>query len=464
MLQLGQLQGLLSAYLFTLCSNLIVGLIQYKKNKNQIQRRMVFIWISTILIILAYLLTAQIGPRISGIIAAPLVFLNFLLYSQFFSDVRKVNFSAKLPIRFFSFGYLTSIALFFFDVPFGYFALPSLLAAVFPFFLLLFYILKKSEQSLTVPQIIFLFNQLFFSILNLTWNPEFFSIGIIFWGFALSLASGQIHAIIVPIVGNDAIFKEKTDHLEGEIFKRVNELTLVRKQLWEANKNAMMGRLAGGLAHEINNSLSLINIQADLLEKKMQLKSIDENFILQATLGIHQQVQKLNNMTSSLRKIARDEGEAPKKIYNLTALIKETLVLFQDRLKKSKIDLFLNTGNEVFVRVNSSDISQVIIQLLNNSFEALDSKPGGWIRISETADNNIVFVEIEDSGTLSQEKAEQIMEPFYTNKDVTGRGLGLGLIVSKTIIEAHGGTLYLDKDSKNTKFIFTLPRSKKQIE
>ncbi|MGZ3825612.1 MAG: sensor histidine kinase [Bdellovibrio sp.] len=464
MIQLGRLQGLLFAYLFTLFANLFVGMLQYKKTNNRLHLNMVGIWASTILIIFAYLLTGRIGVRISGIIAAPFVFLNFLLYSQFFSEVRKVKFPKNISLRVFAVGYFSSSALYFLDVPFAYFALPTLISAVFPFCFVSYFVLKNKTSPFTNPQIIFFTNQIVFTALNLTWNPEFFSTGIIFIGFLLSLASGQVNAVIVPIVGNDYIFKEKTETLENIISKRVDELTLARRQLWEANKNATMGRLAGGLAHEFNSSLSLINIQTDLIEKKMKLKNMEDALIRESVLGIQQQIDKLGHITASLRKIAKDEGGVERSVFDIKSVLEETLTLLHDRFKKLGIQLKVNEEDEpILVKISESDISNVILQLLNNAIEAVDRLPEKYITISVKSDPKTVFVEIADSGTLTDEAAEKIMEPFYTGKPV-GRGVGLGLSVSKSIIEAHGGHLYLDRSVKNTQFVFTLPRAKEQSE
>lgn len=456
------IQGLLFAYIFTLLANLIVGIIQYRQSRNRLQLNMVAIWVSTIFIIFSYFLIENLGARIAGFVAAPLLFFNFVLYAIFFSDVRRISFSIKKPLFFFILGYLMSIGLYFLDVPFTYFAMPTLVAAVFPVFLLAYRTIKYQFVPFTPPQVIFLVNQVALALINLTWNPERVSPGLVFMGFAVSLITGQIHAIIVPIVGNDAIFKEKTDGLENEISKRVTELTLVRKQLWESNKNATIGRMAGGLAHEINSALSLINIQADLLDKKNSLKTIDQTFIKDSVLRIQKNVERLGNITSSLRKIAKDEGERSRSVYDIDSILHEVLIHYNERFDKLGVHVEVNSpGYPLFIKINGSDISHVVIQLLNNALEAIEYLPEKYIKILVKSDSNSVFVEIEDSGTMTAEAAEQIMQPFFTRKSA-GRGIGLGLSVSQSIIEGHGGHLYLDKSSKNTRFVFTIPRTKLQ--
>ena len=106
-------------------------------------------------------------------------------------------------------------------------------------------------------------------------------------------------------------------------------------------------------------------------------------------------------------------------------------------------------------------ISQVLINLLNNSFDAVTGLPVRYIRISarpiHEAENDKVEMSIVDSGPkIPAELSERIFQPFFTTKGV-GKGTGLGLSLSKGIIEAHDGTIRLDTASRETRFVITLP-------
>jgi C4-dicarboxylate-specific signal transduction histidine kinase len=105
-----------------------------------------------------------------------------------------------------------------------------------------------------------------------------------------------------------------------------------------------------------------------------------------------------------------------------------------------------------------SEIVQVLVNLLNNSYDAIESQPRGWARISLTLAAHDFHIEVTDSGAeIELEVAQKMMEPFFTTK-MTGKGTGLGLSVSKQIIQSHNGELFYDPTSENTRFVFTLPK------
>jgi C4-dicarboxylate-specific signal transduction histidine kinase len=101
---------------------------------------------------------------------------------------------------------------------------------------------------------------------------------------------------------------------------------------------------------------------------------------------------------------------------------------------------------------------QVMVNLLNNSYDAIEGQPLGWARINLTVPANFFQIEITDSGDeIEYDVAQRMMDPFFTTK-VTGKGTGLGLSISKDIILNHNGELFYDPKSDNTRFVFTLPK------
>ena len=104
-----------------------------------------------------------------------------------------------------------------------------------------------------------------------------------------------------------------------------------------------------------------------------------------------------------------------------------------------------------------TQISQVLVNLINNSFEAIQDLPEKWIEIHAEIKEERLLVMITDSGKgIPEAAAEKVMEPFLQPKKLA-RGAGLGLSVAKGIIESHGGTIQLDRSSVNTRFVIDLP-------
>ena len=102
-------------------------------------------------------------------------------------------------------------------------------------------------------------------------------------------------------------------------------------------------------------------------------------------------------------------------------------------------------------------ISQVLLNLFNNSFDAIENSDTKWIKHEVVYLENFARLEISDSGSgIQKALADKIMQPFFTTKPI-GKGTGLGLSISRSIIEEHGGKFFLDETCPNTKFIIELP-------
>jgi hypothetical protein len=102
-------------------------------------------------------------------------------------------------------------------------------------------------------------------------------------------------------------------------------------------------------------------------------------------------------------------------------------------------------------------IEQVLVHLINNSIDAISTLDEKWIKLEAVAHGDFVEISVSDSGLgISQEITQKIMLPFFTTKEI-GKGIGLGLSISRGIIEKHGGTIYPDQEAKNTRFVIQLP-------
>ncbi|MBY0412878.1 MAG: GHKL domain-containing protein, partial [Bdellovibrionales bacterium] len=103
---------------------------------------------------------------------------------------------------------------------------------------------------------------------------------------------------------------------------------------------------------------------------------------------------------------------------------------------------------------------QVLINLLNNSYDAISNLQDKWIEIKGFKKEGLVYIQITDSGVgIVKEVADKIMNPFFTTKEV-GKGTGLGLSISSEIMKSHGGSLKYMTDFTNTTFLLTLPEKK----
>jgi C4-dicarboxylate-specific signal transduction histidine kinase len=109
------------------------------------------------------------------------------------------------------------------------------------------------------------------------------------------------------------------------------------------------------------------------------------------------------------------------------------------------------------VNCRPTQLSQVLLNLLSNAFDAVSALSEKWVRLTVTQEEQKLIIKVIDSGNgIPSDIAEKIMQPFFTTK-VIGKGTGLGLSISRGIIESHEGALFYDPSEKNTTFVIELP-------
>ena len=137
--------------------------------------------------------------------------------------------------------------------------------------------------------------------------------------------------------------------------------------------------------------------------------------------------------------------------------------LSNEKIAKGGIELRFREHDNVEIECRSYQIVQVMLNLINNAYDAVLSDKSAWIEISYEVTGTRLIIKVTDSGRGIPEKiAEKIMQPFYTTKAV-GQGTGLGLSISKGLVEDHGGTLSYNPKSPNTQFVLELPVSQSGV-
>lgn len=219
-----------------------------------------------------------------------------------------------------------------------------------------------------------------------------------------------------------------------------------------------LGEMAGGIAHEINNPLTIISTNAFLLSKGLEKAGDSRSAHLAAV--ILETTDRIAGIIKALRNVARDASNDPFEKQSLNALLRDVLSLCEKRYIYRGVSVTVEYFEpDVELEVRGAEISQVIVNLLNNAFEAVENGPDKWIRVRGLQNPTEVEIHIEDGGRkIPEEIAHKLMQPFFTTKPV-GSGTGLGLSVSKGLIEAHGGQLFLDRSAQNTRFVVRLPRT-----
>ena len=254
-------------------------------------------------------------------------------------------------------------------------------------------------------------------------------------------------------------------------YKRIEtENTLHKAHLEQNAKMAALGVMSSGLAHEINNPLATILGRVQLMQLQIKNSAIfhdpsfpAEKFTNSLTV-IDKTVKRISKIIRGLRSFARDTEGDPFEVASLQEIIETTLSFCETRIQNSGIRFDNLIQDPILIECRPTEISQVLLNALNNSFDAIANLENKWIKLETESLNESVVIKITDSGPgISESVREKLMIPFFTTKDV-GSGTGLGLSLSKGIIESHGGQFYFNHECKNTQLVIVLPFQKKQIK
>lgn len=248
---------------------------------------------------------------------------------------------------------------------------------------------------------------------------------------------------------------------DGKISRLVGanwDITELRSNEMKLLQNARMstlGEMSAGIAHEINNPLSIISGYMEVLNILIKKGEVDK---LQDPINkINSAVDRVSKIVKSLSTFSKQDLMDEKKVTDFQKVFDESEDLFQQRLKNKGINLQVINNSKSKIKVNSIQISQIIVNLIINSIQALETIGDKWIKIDVIENNNYIEAIFTDSGKgVSEGIVNKLFDPFYTTKDI-GVGTGLGLSISKGIAEKHGGSLEYKLDSPNTTFILKLP-------
>lgn len=251
------------------------------------------------------------------------------------------------------------------------------------------------------------------------------------------------------IVGVIALGRDMTDRVYLE------------QKIVSSSRLASLGEMAGGIAHEINNPLAVIEGKCYQLNQLSSRNQFTEENVRKLVSGIELTTARISKVIRGLKNFSRDAINDPFSNESLIKILGDSLSFCEQKIKNSGITLKYSPdlNNQFMVKCRAVEISQVIINLLNNALDALTKTEQPSIKIDLFEDNAFVHLVLEDNGSgIPQEIRNKIMEPFFTTKPV-GVGTGLGLSISKGIIAAHGGDLLLMPETKKTQFVVKLPKA-----
>jgi C4-dicarboxylate-specific signal transduction histidine kinase len=230
-------------------------------------------------------------------------------------------------------------------------------------------------------------------------------------------------------------------------------------QLATASRLSAIGELSGSIAHEINNPLSIILGYTELIARLLRMEPLDRERILQTCEKILKTISRINKIVVGLRKLSREGHDDPVETANLKEIIEDALSVCTESLAQLDIDVRLHLPDEpCLCRCRPLQISQVLLNLIQNAKDAIQGLPTRWIEIEIKVEGTWFMILVKDSGVIRDpEILSRIGQPFFTTKP-PGIGTGLGLSISRKIMAAHGGSIELEKEASSTTFVMQLPR------
>lgn len=247
--------------------------------------------------------------------------------------------------------------------------------------------------------------------------------------------------------------RAKDEYYAGEISKITRDKN---QKLFGQSKYSELGMMSAGIAHEINNPLAVIQARTTQLLRIYR----DPNKQKDLADGLEQILytsERINRTIQGVREFVHQDENTLDTEIKLSDLVDDVLAFCGQRMKNHGVNLRFYGLEKFKVMGNKIQLEQVLLNLLNNSFDAIEFLPDKWIEISVHETDGKVQMYIKDSGSgIPPEVASRIMEPFFSTKTV-GRGTGLGLALARGITEKHGGALNYVGNTTHTTFLLELP-------
>jgi PAS domain S-box-containing protein len=220
-------------------------------------------------------------------------------------------------------------------------------------------------------------------------------------------------------------------------------------------KLASLGEMSAGMAHEINNPMTIIIGNLSLVEKfahdPVKLRSIIN--------AMEKSAHRVSKIVGGLKKFSRTSDSRKLSVKSLGAIATESLNLVAANPNRNQTSVDLDVAGDSRILCDEIEIEQILINLINNAIDAVKNLPERWVRIRIFERNEKIVMQIRDSGSgIAADIRNKIFQPFFTTKPV-GEGTGLGLSIAKGIVEEHRGSIDVLTEEKNTCFEIVFPKA-----
>lgn len=236
------------------------------------------------------------------------------------------------------------------------------------------------------------------------------------------------------------------------------ELEVERARLDQQSRLAALGEMAAGVAHEINNPLTIFSLHLRSMDKLLQNMDHPPEKFFENIEKCRQNIDRIAKIINGLKLFSRDSSADAFEKCQIGKIVGDALDVTEAKQRKFNVNVSTSLPQGDFpLMAQPIQLTQVLTNLISNSIDAIENLSEKWIRVNASKSEKGIIISVTDSGHgIPDEVAQKILDPFFTTKEIN-RGTGLGLSLSSQMIKRHGGSLYYNKLSPNTEFIIELP-------
>lgn len=237
-------------------------------------------------------------------------------------------------------------------------------------------------------------------------------------------------------------------------------------QLVNASRLSAIGEMAAAITHEINNPLGVILGRAEMIQTLSAKGNLDPDNLQRLVETILVTGKRIEKIVRSMKSLSHQgvDGE-PFLNCSVREFVSDALELCAQRFKNHGIKLISpEIPTELTVECRNHEVVQVLVNLLNNAFDAVSGLNEKWVELSIRENGTDLDFAVTDSGKgIPADIQARLFDPFFSTKRVQ-YGTGLGLSISKNVIQNHNGSLFLDSSGSNTRFVMRIPKVQSQLK
>lgn len=228
--------------------------------------------------------------------------------------------------------------------------------------------------------------------------------------------------------------------------------------LIQATKLAALGEIAGTIAHEVNNPLTIISGQASLLRRDLMKRGISDQGPFNQITKINDTIKRISSIIQSMKNLSRDGSNEKTQPCRLQDIIQENMALCNQQLKNDKIEVVLDIDENIYIEARPIDIGQSLINLIVNARHAMKNESKKVLTIKTRSQNGMAKLYVTDTGHgIPENLINKIMDPFFTTKP-KHEGTGMGLSITRKLLTKMNAQLkYIHSLDKTTTFCIEVP-------